>query len=224
MPVVLGGLVVAALTMLLIGGTELDRGLLLLIGEAAGPQLRQASAAVVATASPLPLMVAIGIGAGFLLVRASWRPALLLAACGLGAQLLTASLPGITQPLRPGLSDLVFPTQQQAFPDPVALSAAATAMALAFLLTHRAPWRSLALFGAAAFALSAGAARLLLGLAWPSDVIGGWGVGLCWTLLLLGIAGHDMSDGTPRPVRHFPRKGEPHGREPQDADRARDGR
>lgn len=213
MPVVLAGLLLAALAMLLVGGTELDRGLLLLLGETPGPQLRQAAAGLVAAAAPLPLTVATGLGAGFLLVRGGWRPALLLAACGFGAQLLAILLGGATGALRPGLSDLVFPTQGLAFPDPVALTAAAAPLALAFLLTRRPPFRSLALFAAAAFALAAGAARLLLGMSWPSDVIGGWAIGLCWTLLLLGVAGEDLGDGAPRPPRHSPPEGENAGRD-----------
>lgn len=195
----LAGLLLAGLAMLLLGGTELDRGLLLLLGEAAGTELRRASAVLLAAAAPLPLTFATGLGAGLLLIRGGWRPALLLAACGFGAQLLAILLAGTTQALRPAPADLVFPTQQMAFPDPVALTAAAAPLALAFLLTARAPWRSAALFAAAAFALAAGAARLLLGLSWPSDVIGGWAVGLGWTLLMLSVAGEDMGDGTPRP-------------------------
>lgn len=222
MPVVLAGLLLAALVMLLFGGTELDRGLLLLLGEAAGPQLRQVAAALLTMASPLPVMVATGAGAGFLLVRGGWRPALLLAACGVGAALLALLLGGATRQLRPGPGEIVYPSQEQLFPDPVALSAAAAALALAFLLTRRMPWRALALYIAAAFALTAGIARLLLGLAWPSDVIGGWAIGLCWTLLLLSMAGEDLGDGTPRPLRHSPRKGEPHDREPQNRDRPPD--
>lgn len=213
MPIVLAGLLLAGLVMLLFGGTELDRGLLLLLGGAAGAQLREASVAVVAAAAPLPLTVATGLGAGFLLAHAGWRPALLLAACGFGAQLVAILLGDMTQALRPGPADLVFPTQEPAFPDPVALTAAAAALALAFLLTRRAPFRSLALFAAAGFALAAGAARLLLGLSWPSDVIGGWAIGLCWTLLLLSAAGEDLGDGTPRPARHSPPGGKVDGRE-----------
>lgn len=214
MPIVLAGLLLAGLVMLLFGGTELDRGLLLLLGEAAGPHLRRAAAALAAAAAPLPLTFATGLGIGFLLLaRAGWRPALLLAACGFGAQFLAILLADLTQALRPGPADLVFPTQGLTFPDPVALTAAAAPLALAFLLTRRAPFRSLALFAAAGFALAAGAARLLLAMSWPSDVIGGWAIGLCWTLLLLSAAGEDLGDGTPRPARHSPPGGKVDGRE-----------
>ena len=221
MPFLLIGLVLAFVTMLLLGGTELDRGLLLLLNGAGPPELVQAAALLDRAAAPLPLMIAAGIGAGFLLVHSGWRRALPLAAAALGVQLLTLLFAGATLNLRPGPGEHVFTTQNLAFPDAAAAHAAATAFALALLLTVRAPWRSLALFAAAAFALAAGAARLLLGLAWPSDVIGGWALGLCWALLLLAIAGADLGDGTPRRLRHSPPKGEPHGK-PQDRDGARD--
>lgn len=219
MPIVLAGLILAVIVMLLFGGTELDRGLLMLLHASAMPRLSQAAQLVTAIASPLALMLAAGAGAGFLLIRTGWQRALLLVAAAVGAQLLTLLIAEATMALRPLSSDHVFPTQGTAFPDGTASNAAATGIALAILLTRRVPWRGIALFAATAFALAAGAGRIMLGVAWPSDVIGGWGVGLFWTLLLLWLAGEDLGDGTPRPVRHSPPKGELHGRESQGRDR-----
>ena len=42
------------------------------------------------------------------------------------------------------------------------------------------------------------------GLAWPSDVIGGWAFGLFWTMLLLRLSGHSVDEGTlPGPGHSF---------------------
>ena len=87
-------------------------------------------------------------------------------------------------------------------------------VALAFLITKHRPWRAIWAGLAVLLALAVGILQLVNGLAWPSDVIGGWALGLFWPLLLLWLAGADLGDGTARPVRHSPPEGERHGKPP----------
>jgi hypothetical protein len=92
MPLVLGGLALAFLVMLLFGGTELDRGLLILINAGERSDLVQAAELVRVASGDIPLMVATGAAAGWLLLRVSSRTALLLLATTTGGRLLAALL------------------------------------------------------------------------------------------------------------------------------------
>jgi len=67
---------------------------------------------------------------------------------------------------------------------------------------------ALALGAASASALLIGGAPLVLGTTWPSDVIGGWALGLAWVLLVLRLAKEDKEHETEikekesKPVMH----------------------
>jgi undecaprenyl-diphosphatase len=198
MPVVIGGLILSFSIMLLFGGTEFDRALLMLLSAPEAPRWEQAAALIVSAASPTPLLLVTLAGAAYLFIRSRWREALLLLGTALLGRLLVEGLQELGQDFRPGLNERLFPNQQIGFPNGHAANATITGLAVAFLTTRHHPARGLALGAAAACALLVGAGRLLLGASWPSDVIGGWAVGLAWTLLLLRLAGEDLGDGTPR--------------------------
>ncbi len=218
MPVVIGGLILSFLIMLLFGGTELDRSLLVLFtGEA--PRLRQAAAALSWLAQPISLLAATVAGAAFLFLRERRRDAVVLLALVALGMVLLEGLQLLTVSLRP---ERLLATQTGDYPDPHASLATLVAFALAFLATRHSPARALALAAASSFALVVGGGRLILGAAWPSDVIGGWAFGLAVLLLPLQLLRADLSDGTARPLRHSLPKGEHHEREPQDRDRPPD--
>jgi len=223
MPIVLAGLLLAFLVMLLFGGTEFDRGLFMLFHVEGQPNLAIAGAIVEQVTRPLVLAAMGGAGAGFLAIRRQWRGALLLVAIAAGALLLSDYLGVLTASLRPPITERMTPSQTSLFPNGIAASAPAVWLGLAFLLTEHRPWRAIWAGLAVFFALAAGILQLANGLAWPSDVIGGWALGLLWPLLLLWLAGADLSDGTPRPVRHSPPKGDGHGQQPH-GHRPSDGR
>jgi undecaprenyl-diphosphatase len=222
-PIVLAGLILSSLVMLLFGGTEIDRGLLLLFGSGDAPGLREAARIVVSGALPTPLLAAIMAAAAYLFIRSRWRQALILLGITLIGRLLVDGLQEVTEGLRPAVNERLLRSQQPGYPSGHAANATITGFSIAFLATRHYPFRALALALAAALALTVGAGRLVLGASWPSDVIGGWALGIAWTLLLLKLAKEDMGDGTARPLRHSLHKGESHGK-PQDRNRAPDGR
>ena len=217
MPIVLAGLILSFLVMLLFGGTEIDRGLLLLFssGEAAG--LKDVARVIVSAALPTPLLGVIIAAAAYLFIRNRWREALILLGITLIGRLLVDGLQEVTEGLRPAVNERLLRSQQPGYPSGHAANATITGFSIAFLATRHYPFRALALGLAAALALTVGAGRLVLGASWPSDVIGGWALGIAWTLLLLKLAREDLGDGTARPLRHSLSKGESHG-ESQDRD------
>jgi undecaprenyl-diphosphatase len=62
-----------------------------------------------------------------------------------------------------------------------------TYVALALLLSEPGR-RRIWLAGAIALAVVVGLSRVILGVHWPSDVVGGWCYGLFWALLIYGIS------------------------------------
>jgi membrane-associated phospholipid phosphatase len=223
MPIVIGGLILAFLVMLLFGGTELDRGLLFLFSAGDQPRLEQAAGIVSWAAGSTPLLVVTLIAAVTLFIHERRRAAVLMLAIPLGGRLLLLASQSWSAGIRPTPDERMLAWQDLFYPSAHAANATLTAFALAFLAVRAQPWRSAALAAAATFALLAGAARLVLGASWPSDVIGGWALGLAWSLLLLWLAREDLGDGTARPVRHSVPQGEHDGRESQDRDRPPDG-
>jgi undecaprenyl-diphosphatase len=58
-------------------------------------------------------------------------------------------------------------------------------LALAIALTAGTRWHRAAAGGAVVLSLLIGTSRVMLGVHWPSDVIGGWAFGMLWVLLTL---------------------------------------
>lgn len=194
MPVVIAGLILSFLVMMLFGDSELDRTLLVLLDGSGLPRFNQVAAFIHWCAQPLPLLVLILAGTGLLLALRRWRDAALLGGIAIAGWLLTVAAQHLTLPVRPRTGEN--PMSGAVYPDMSATLATIAGFASAYLLTHRAPARGSALAGAAAFASAAGIAAITAERAWPSSVVGGWALGLAWTLTVLLIARADIGDGT----------------------------
>jgi undecaprenyl-diphosphatase len=72
-------------------------------------------------------------------------------------------------------------------------------LTLALVLTAGTRSHRFAVAGAILLALLIGISRVMLGVHWPSDVIGGWSFGMLWVLLTLRLAGRFVKgyDGAP---------------------------
>lgn len=92
--------------------------------------------------------------------------------------------------VRPALEPHLTLVKSSSFPSGHSASSMIFYLTLALVLTHRSRWRHLAAAAAILMSLLIGLSRVMLGVHWPSDVIGGWTFGLLWVLLTLRVAEH----------------------------------
>jgi membrane-associated phospholipid phosphatase len=73
----------------------------------------------------------------------------------------------------------------QSFPSGHASSSMIFYLTLAIALTAGTRWHRPAAVAAIVLSLLIGTSRVMLGVHWPSDVVGGWAFGMLWVLLTL---------------------------------------
>ena len=87
--------------------------------------------------------------------------------------------------VRPDIEPHLVIVKTSSFPSGHATSSMIFYLALALALTARTRWNRIAATGATLLSLLIGTSRVMLGVHWPSDVIGGWAFGMLWVLLTL---------------------------------------
>ena len=87
--------------------------------------------------------------------------------------------------VRPDIEPHLIIVKTSSFPSGHATSSMIFYLALALALTARTRWNRIAAAGATLLSLLIGTSRVMLGVHWPSDVIGGWAFGMLWVLLTL---------------------------------------
>lgn len=113
------------------------------------------------------------------------RPALLFAATAVAANLASSLLKNIFDRPRPDLIPHLDHVSSWSYPSGHATSV--TAIAIAFALLAPPPWRRVAAGCAAAAILLTALSRVMLGVHWPSDVLGGTMLGAAFALAAAAI-------------------------------------
>ena len=172
------------LTMLLFGRGALDRSIYEALYAGGNPPLILIARIFTALGEPTVL-----IGAGFLVAGWLWHRGRGRFALGLLLVILVGR--GVSEVekywiarARPTLEPHLVIVKTSSFPSGHATSSMIFYLTVAIALVP-APWRRVAAACAVLLSLLVGISRVMLGVHWPSDVVGGWSFGLLWVLVTL---------------------------------------
>ena len=173
------------LAMLLGGGGAVDRVIYKALYVGGRPVLHAIARGLTTLGEPTLL-----IGAGALLALGLWRGARGRLALALMLVIMTGRAMSEAQKywiarVRPDLEPHLVVVKTSSFPSGHATSSMIFYLSLALALTAHSRWRFAAAAGATLLSLMIGTSRVMLGVHWPSDVIGGWAFGMLWVLLTL---------------------------------------
>ena len=124
----------------------------------------------------------IGVAVLGLLIRRRWRLALYLLVTGAGALVLVPVLKSLVGRLRPVVAHPIAHGTGNSFPSGHTLGSMVCygALFLVFLPAARGRWRRVFTVTIVALIALVGVSRILLGVHYVSDVIGGWAIGITW--------------------------------------------
>ena len=180
------------LVMLLWGSGPLDRGIYQALYVGHRRALGVIARGLTWLGEPTVLIGAGLIVAAWLSWRRQRRLALVLVGVVLIGRALTEAQKFSIARVRPDLEPHLVVVRTSSFPSGHAASSMIFYLTLALVLTRHSPWHRTAAAGAIVLSLLIGASRVMLGVHWPSDVIGGWAFGLLWVLLTVHLAEREL--------------------------------
>jgi undecaprenyl-diphosphatase len=176
------------LAMLLFGAGPLDRAIYQALYAGNRPALAAIARVFTALGEPTVLIAACLASAAWLWTARRGRLGLVLLLIALIGRGLSEAQKYWIARVRPDLEPHLVVVQTSSFPSGHAASSMIFYLALALALTAHTRWNRLAAMIAIMLSLLVGTSRVMLGVHWPSDVIGGWAFGMLWVLLTLGPA------------------------------------
>jgi len=182
-------LVAVWLLMLFGGGGPLDQAIYRALYAGDHPALVAVARVFTALGEPT-ILISAGVACALWLWYAGHRrlPLVLVAIVTVGRVLSEAQKFVVARP-RPDIDAHLVVVKTSSFPSGHAASSMIFFLALALALTAKTRWHRVAAAGAILLSVLIGTSRVMLGVHWPSDVIGGWAFGMLWVLLTLRLAG-----------------------------------
>lgn len=186
--------------MVLIGGNELDRSILVDAHVAERPWVL-----VILYSTRLGdwevLMALPFFAAAWLVYRRRGRLALFLLGSVMLGRLLVEIQKAVLGRVRPEEFEGFIQIESFAYPSGHAANSMIVYFLLALLLVEDPDRRNLAAAAAVLLSLMIGVSRVLLGVHWPTDVVGGWAFGLLWVLVSLHVCRRFGFDRRSDPVQ-----------------------
>jgi undecaprenyl-diphosphatase len=182
-----GLLIFTWLLMMAMGTGPLDRTVLLAIYSGDRPVLRSIAKAVTLFGEwqfLFPLTVIVGAILLFV-VKVRHQALLFLSICLIGRLLVHLQKVAIGR-LRPEEREQLVSVNSLSFPSGHSTNAMIVFLAFALVVVP-ARYRPLGIVLAVGAAIAVGISRPMLGVHWPSDVLGGWSFGAAWVLMLAEI-------------------------------------
>lgn len=171
---------------MLLGGTgPLDRQLYESLYAGGHPALVAAAQAVTLLGDPRLLVPAAFAIALWLWWRGHPRTALTFLAVTMAGRGVNSLVKLDVARVRPSLEPHLVVERSNSFPSGHATGSMIFFLALALLLAHRGQWRRWWAAAAVVVSLFVGLSRVMLGVHWPSDVVGGWAFGALWVIVTL---------------------------------------
>ena len=173
------------LAMLLAGAGPADRAIYEALYAGQRPALRVIARFFTLLGDPTLLIGASALVGLWFWHAGRWRVGLVLLAVTLTGRLLGEAQKYWIARARPDVEPHLVVVKTSSFPSGHATSSMIFYLALALLLVGRSRWRNATAATAVLLSLLVGTSRVMLGVHWPSDVVGGWAFGLLWVLLTL---------------------------------------
>lgn len=132
------------------------------------------------------MMIILAIAIATLALARRWRDALSLGAVVLSGRIAVELLKIVINRPRPVFTPYPVEIASLSFPSGHAGNSMVTFLAIAFIVAPR-QWRVPAIILAVLSSVAIGATRPLLGVHWPSDVVGGWAFGIAWVVAMVAL-------------------------------------
>jgi membrane-associated phospholipid phosphatase len=171
------------LAMLLWGGGPLDRAIYELLYAGHRPVMLALARAFTAIGEPTFLIAACAACALWLWYAGRGRLGLVLLLIALVGRGLSEVQKYWIARVRPDLEPHLVVVKTSSFPSGHATSSMIFCLTLALALAGHTRWGRVAAAFAVILSLLIGTSRVMLGVHWPSDVIGGWAFGMFWVLV-----------------------------------------